>query len=294
METFILQFMGGLSKAMFLFLIAAGLSLIWGVSRTLNLAHASLFMLGAYLEYSLLGMWPKGSGHFLIALVAGPILVGLVGAFIEIVLLRNLYKSKEGGSLIILLTIGLIFVIDDVVRLIWGPQYTNVPKPEIIAGQFSVLGYIFPKYYIPILTLSPLIALGLWALINHTRLGLLIRAAIMDREMLDALGINVSRLYTLVFFLGSWLAGLSGALAAPVVVLHPAMDGEVIMEAIAVVVVGGLGSLPGSFIAALLIGELESFGILAFSAMSLVLIFALMALVIIVRPWGLLGKPESS
>jgi len=294
METFILQFVGGLSKAMFLFLIAAGLSLIWGVSRTLNLAHASLFMLGAYLEYSLFGVLSRGSEHFLVALIIGPILVGLAGIVIEVGLLRKLYRSKEAGGLIILLTIGLIFVIDDTVRLIWGLMYVNMPKPEIISGQFTIFGTSFPKYYLPILTLSPLIALGLWGLINHTRLGLLIRAATMDREMLDALGVNVTRLYTFVFFLGSWLAGLSGALAAPVVVLHPAMDGEVIMEAIAVVVVGGLGSLPGSFIAALLIGELESFGILAFSAMSLVLIFALMALVIIIRPWGLMGKPESS
>lgn len=292
METLVLQFIGGSSKAMFLFLIAAGLSLIWGVSRVFNLAHASLYMLGAYLEYTFLRLTIQSSMQFWIALIVGPILIGLIGVFLEVVLLRHLYETEEGADLIILLTIALIFIIGDVVRMIWGPQFINAPKPEMLIGSFNFLGYHLPKYYIPILTLAPLIALGLWGLINHTRFGLRLRAATMDREMLAALGIKVTRLYTLVFFLACWLAGLAGALAAPVVALYPAMDGEVTMEAIAVVVIGGLGSLPGSFLAALLIGELESFAILAFPSMSLVLIFALMALVIIVRPWGLFGRPE--
>lgn len=292
MEVFVLQLMSGLSKAMFLFLLAAGLSLIWGVSRVFNLAHASLFMLGAYLEYSLLRVLPQGQEQFFVALLIGPIIVGLIGLFIEIGLLRHLYKAEMSGDLIILLTIGLIFVIDDMVRLIWGARFINIPKPEILMGSFNMFGYTFPRYSIPVLTMAPLIALGLWVLLVRTRIGLLIRAATMDREMLDALGINVSRLYTFVFSLACWLAGLAGALAAPAISLQPAIDAEVIMEAVAVVVIGGLGSLPGGFIAALLIGLMESFGILLFPAMSMVLIFALMAVVIIIRPWGLLGSPE--
>lgn len=292
MEILILQSISGLTKAMFIFLVASGLSLIWGVSRVFNLAHASLFMLGGYLEYTFMRVSAPTSEQFFIAIIVGPIVVGLVGIVIETVLLRRLYKVEMGGDLIILLTIGLIFIIDDGVRMIWGARFINSPKPDFLVGSFTMFGHIFPKFYIPILTLAPLIALGLWGLINHTRLGLLVRAASTDREMLSALGTNVTKLYTLVFFISCWLAGLGGALATPLIALHPALDSQVIMEAIAVVVIGGLGSVFGSFIAALLIGELESFGILIFPSMSLVLIFALMALVIIVRPWGLLGKPE--
>jgi branched-chain amino acid transport system permease protein len=292
MELFLLQFIGGLSKAMFLFLIAAGLSLIWGVSRVFNLCHTSLFMLGAYIEYSVFSMAIHNQSQFFIALIVTPLAIGVIGLFIEIFLLRPLYRVPQGGDFIIFLTIGLIFIIGDIVRMIWGAQYINIPKPPILLGSFEILGYVFPKYYIPILTVSPLIALGIWALINYTRFGLLLRASTMDREMLSALGINVSRLNTYVYFLACCLTGLAGALAAPALALFPAMDGELIMEAIAVVVIGGLGSLPGSFVAALLIAEVESFGILAFPAMSLVIVFAIMAGVIIIRPWGLFGRPE--
>ena len=285
-----LQFISGFAKAMFLFLIASGLSLIWGVSKVLNLTHGSLYMLGAYLVFSLLHRLPLNPGYFLIAIVAASILVALIGGVIEMVLLRRLYRAEE--FYIILMTIALIFIIDDVVRWIWGPYFLSVAKPTFLAGSWSIWGHSFPTYYIPILTAGPMIAIGLWFLVYRTRWGLLVRAAAMDREMLEALGVDVPRVCTLTFMLGCGLAGMSGALAAAVVTLEPAMDATVIIEAIAVVVIGGLGSLPGTLVAALLVGILESFAILIFPSISLVLVFAIMTLIIIIHPAGLLGIPE--
>jgi branched-chain amino acid transport system permease protein len=155
-----------------------------------------------------------------------------------------------------------------------------------------ILDQPFPSYYLLVLVLSPLVAVGLWLVFYQTRWGMLVRAATLDREMLGALGVNVSKLYTQVFVFGSWLAGLAGALAAPTVAVALGMDADVLINAFVVVVIGGLGSFAGSLISALLVGQLQSFGILIFPAVSIVLLFAIMAVVLIVRPWGLLGTPE--
>jgi branched-chain amino acid transport system permease protein len=193
----------------------------------------------------------------------------------------------------LLLTFGLILVIGTLVLLVWGPDIKSVSRPEALMGAVSIFGQPFPSYYVLVLGLAPAVAIALWLVFYRTRWGMLIRAATVDREMLGALGVDVATLYTQVFVFGSWLAGLGGALSAPTVAVALGMDGDVLTTAFVVVVIGGLGSFAGSFVSALLVGLLQSFGILVFPAVSIVLLFAIMAVVLIVRPWGLLGRPEA-
>ena len=282
--------MSGLSVGMFLFLVSVGMSLIFGVTRIVNLAHGSLYMVGAYLMVTISEWLPPQPWAFWVALLLAPIGVALLGALIEVTLLRLIYARDPLMQLI--LTFGLILVISTLVLIIWGPDNKSVSRPDLLAGSVKIFGQPFPSYYLLVLTLSPLVAIGLWAVFYRTRWGMLIRAATVDREMLGALGVDVSRLYTQVFAFGSWLAGLAGALSAPTIAVAIGMDGDVLTTAFVVVVIGGLGSFAGSFVSALLVGELQSFGILIFPAISIVLLFALMAVVLIIRPWGLFGSAE--
>jgi branched-chain amino acid transport system permease protein len=284
------QVMSGLSVGMFLFLVSVGMSLIFGVTRIVNLAHGSLYMVGAYLMVTLVEALPENPASFWIALVLAPIGVAILGGLIEITLLRRVYRRDPMMQLI--LTFGLILVIGTLVLLLWGPDNKSVSRPEALAGSVRIFGQPFPSYYLLVLGLSPLVAVGLWLVFYRTRWGMLVRAATVDREMLGALGVDVAKLYTQVFAFGSWLAGFGGALAAPTVAVALGMDADVLINAFVVVVIGGLGSFAGSLISALLVGELQSFGILIFPGISIVLLFALMAVVLIVRPWGLLGEPE--
>jgi branched-chain amino acid transport system permease protein len=286
----LVQVMSGLSVGMFLFLVSVGMSLIFGVTRIVNLAHGSFYMVSAYLMVTLIEVIPEHPVSFWIALLLAPVGVGILGGVIEVTLLRRIYRRDPMMQLI--LTFGLILVIGTLVLLVWGPDNKSVPRPDALAGSVRIFGQPFPSYYLLVLGLSPLVAVGLWLLFYRTRWGMLVRAATVDREMLGALGVDVSKLYTEVFVFGSWLAGLGGALAAPTVAVALGMDGDVLINAFVVVVIGGLGSFAGSLISALLVGELQSFGILIFPAVSIVLLFAIMAVVLIVRPWGLLGHPE--
>ncbi len=292
MTGFLLPFISGLGTGMVLFLISSGLSLIWGTSRVFNIAHASLYMLGAYFMYGLTHMsLGVGSGVlFWVALIFGPIFVAIIGGIIEITLLRRLYLAEH--VYVILFFLGLIYIIDDAVKLIWGALFLSVSMPTLFSGSITVMGQNYPSYFILILGLSALITGGLSFIIYRTRFGLFLRAAVMDREMLGALGINTSRLFTITFILGCWLAGVAGCLIAPIRVVDPTMDASIIVEAIAVVIIGGLGSIPGTLLAALIIGELGAFGILVFPYLSTILVFLVMAVVITIRPWGLMGVPE--
>jgi branched-chain amino acid transport system permease protein len=285
-----IQVMSGLSVGMFLFLVSVGMSLIFGVTRVVNLAHGSLYMVGAYLLVSLVGLLPDQWWGFWVALLLAPLGVALLGGVIEVALLRRVYHRDPLMQLI--LTFGLILVIGTLVLLVWGPDNKSVSRPDLLDGSVMLFGQFFPSYYLLVLVLAPLIAIGMWLVFYRTRWGMLIRAATVDREMLGALGVNVAVLYTQVFMFGSWLAGFGGALAAPTVAVALGMDSDVLTNAFVVVVVGGLGSFAGSFIAALLVGLLQSFGILIFPSISIVLMFLVMAIVLIVRPWGLLGRPE--
>jgi len=267
----VVQVMSGLSVAMFLFLVSVGMSLIFGVTRIVNLAHGSFYMVGAYLMVTLVETLPEHAVSFWIALVLAPIGVGLLGGVIEVTLLRRIYHREPLLQLI--LTFGLILVIGTLVLLVWGPDNKSVARPDALAGSLKILGQPFPLYYLLVLGLAPVVAIGLWLTFYRTRWGMLIRAATVDREMLGALGVDVATLYTQVFMFGSWLAGLGGALSAPTVAVALGMDGDVLTTAFVVVVIGGLGGFAGSFISALLGGELQSFGIFVFPSGSIVLLF---------------------
>jgi branched-chain amino acid transport system permease protein len=285
------QVMSGLSVGMFLFLVSVGMSLIFGVTRIVNLAHGSLYMVGAYLMVTLVEWLPEHALSFWVALLVAPLGVAVIGGVIEMALLRRIYHREPLLQLI--LTFALILIIGTLVLLVWGPDNKSVARPDGLGGAVRIFGQPFPSYYLLVLALAPVAAGVLWWIFYRTRWGMLIRAATVDREMLGALGVDVATLYTQVFVFGSGLAGLAGALSAPTVAVALGMDADVLTTAFVVVVIGGLGSFAGAFISALLVGLLQSFGILVFPAVSIVLLFAIMAVVLIVRPWGLLGRPEA-
>jgi branched-subunit amino acid ABC-type transport system permease component len=274
---------------MFLFLIASGLSLIFGVLRVLNFAHGTFYMLGAYSAFQLVQWIGTGPGMFWVAAVGAALAVALLGGIVERFLFRHLYGKDELYQL--LFTYALVLILSDVAKIFWGTQQKSVSRPPGLAGGFSLFGTTLPYYNLFVLLLGPAIALIFWFVLQRTRVGRFIRAAALDRETLGALGVNVSALYTGVFVLASFLGGLGGALVTPVRTIVPGMDTEIIVEAFIVVVIGGLGSFWGTFLGSLVYGQVLSFGILFFPRFSIFAVFALMAAVLIVRPWGLLGRP---
>jgi len=283
------QSLSGLTAAMFLFLIASGLSLIFGVLRVLNFAHGSFYMLGAYLAYQVVQWVGTGTGRFWWAVIGAALGIAILGGLVERLLLRHLYAKEELYQL--LFTYALVLVLGDVAKRLWGTGQLSISRPPGLTGALEIFGTRLPHYNLFILLLGPAIALAFWAVLHRTRAGRYIRAAAQDREMLGALGVNVTSLYTGVFVIGSFLAGLGGALVTPVKTVVPGMDVEIIVEAFIVVVIGGLGSFWGTFLGSIVYGQVLSFGILIFPRFSIFSVFALMAVVLIVRPWGLLGKP---
>ena len=296
----IVQLLNGLASASSLFLVAAGLSLIFGVTRIVNFAHGSFFMLGTYIAYTLVdrlgtqwGFWPS--------VVLAALAVGVLGALIELLLLRRIYKAPELFQL--LATFALVLVIKDAVLYLWGPEELLGPRAPGLSGSVEILGRQFPSYDLFLIVVGPLVLGAVWLLLTRTRFGTLVRAATQDREMVSALGVNQVWLFTAVFALGAMLAGLGGALQLPREPAHLEMDLNTIGAAFVVVVVGGMGSLPGAYLAALLIslikalciwlGVVELFGhSVSFSKATLVVDFVVMAAVLIWRPWGLLGCPQ--
>lgn len=281
----------GLTAAMFLFIVASGLSLIFGVLRVLNFAHGSFYMVGAYMAWQIthwLGGW---TGSFWLAVLGAACTVAILGGIIERLLLRHLYGREDLYQL--LFTYALVLILGDMAKTFWGTQQLAVKKPELLAGGFELFGTILPHYNLFIILLGPAVALLCWTLMTHTGTGRMIRAAAYDREMLAALGADVGRLYTLMFMGGSFLAGLGGALVTPVRSITPGMDVDIIVEAFIVVVIGGIGSLWGTFWGAIIFGQVLAFGILILPGFSIFAVFALMALVLILRPSGLMGRPLS-
>ena len=283
------QSVSGLTAAMFLFLIAAGLSLIFGVLRVLNFAHGTFYMLGAYATYQLVQWLGVSGGRFWLTAVGGALAIAALGGLVERFLFRRLYGKDELYQL--LFTYALALILSDAAKMIWGTQQKSVSRPPELTGAFHIFGAIIPHYNLFIILLGPAIALGFWLVLQRTRVGRYIRAGALDRETLGALGVNVDALYTGVFVLASFLGGLGGALISPMRATTPGMDTEVIVEAFVVVVIGGLGSFWGTFLGALIYGQVLSFGILFFPRFSIFAVFALMAAVLIIRPWGLLGRP---
>jgi branched-subunit amino acid ABC-type transport system permease component len=283
------QFMGGLTTAMFLFLIASGLSLVFGVMRVINFAHGSFYMLGAYLAWQVVQWVHPTGGRFWLAALLAAVGVGLLGALTERLFFRSLYGREELYQL--LFTYALVLILGDAAKFLWGTDQLSVSTPPALAGSVQIFGTTQPLYTLFIVGIGPVIAFMLWLVLNRTGAGRMVRAAQMDREMLDALGANVAAIYTGMFALSAALAGLSGALVTPIQSIVPGMDVLIIVQAFIVVVIGGMGSLWGTFWGSVIYGQVLSFGILIFPGFSLFSVFALMAVILIVRPWGLFGRP---
>jgi branched-subunit amino acid ABC-type transport system permease component len=283
----VLQLMSALVSATFLFLMAAGLSLIFGVCRILNLAHGSVFMLGAFLAYSVTRAFLPSLAVFWLVAVLVPLATAVLGGLVEKLLIRRFY----GSDLLVQLMpmVALIYIISDFCRFVWGVSPRSVPVLGLF-GTLEILDLTLPAYYLVVVLASFVIAAGLWIVIAKTRWGILVRAASQDREMSAACGVNQSRLFTTVYALASGLAGLAGVLAVPISGATLEMDMNTVVNAFVVVVVGGMGSVPGSMLAAILIGLVNAFGILVLPQFEMAFVYALMAMVLIIRPRGLFGR----
>ncbi|WDZ94189.1 ABC transporter permease [Herbaspirillum sp. WKF16] len=294
------QLLNGLADASAMFLVAAGLSLIFGVTRIVNFAHGSFYMLGIYIAYSLVDAIGATGLGFWAAVLLAALAVAAIGAAVEIAVLRRIYRAPELFQL--LATFALVLVIKDAALWHWGPEDLFAPRAPGLSGAVQLLGRRLPQYDLLLICIGPLVFALLWLLTNRTRWGTLIRAATQDREMLGALGVNQAWLFTGVFALGCFLAGLGGALQGPRMPANLALDLDVISNAFVVVVVGGMGSIGGAFAAALLIAEIKALCIalgdvsllgidISLSRLTLVAEFLVMAAILVARPWGLFGKP---
>jgi len=297
------QLLNGLAGASSLFLVAAGLTLIFGVTRIVNFAHGSLYMLGAYVAWSLVEVLGRGPLGFWGAVLLAALAVAALGALVESLFLKRLYAAPE--LLQLAATFGIVLIVRDAALYVWGPEDRLGPRAAGFTGAVDLFGRAVPTYDFVLIALGPLVLFALWAAVNRTRFGLLVRAASENRTLTGALGIDEGRLFTLVFALGAFLAGLAGALRLPDEPANLGMDLAVIAEAFVVTVVGGLGSIPGAFVAALIIGltralcialgtiDVAGIGI-AFPKLTLVVEFVVMAIVLAVKPYGLLGSPPAA
>jgi branched-chain amino acid transport system permease protein len=283
MGFFVAQFLTGLASASSLFLVAAGLSIIFGVTRVVNFAHGSLYMIGAFIAYSVASRF-----GFWIAVPVAALGAGALGWAMERTVLRHLYKAPELFQLVA--TFGLVLIIQDAALWLWGPTDLLGPRAPGLSGAIHILGEPVPTFDLFLISVGLAVLGGVWWMFARTRFGVLVRAATEDREMLQALGVRPDRLFQVTFFIGAALAGLGGALEVPRQTVTLSMDLTIIAEAFVVVVIGGMGSVLGAFLAAVLIAELNAFGILIFPEITLVIAFVVMAVALIVRPYGLLGK----
>lgn len=281
---FFFFFLNGLTSAMTLFIIASGLTLIFGVLGILNLAHGSLFMLGAYFAFQ----FTHWLGSFWWALIIAPLVCAGAGVLIERFLLRPVYGIHITFQL--LLTFGIILLVTDIIKLFWGVSYYTVSEPEVLMGALPMLGAGYPRYNLFVILMGILVGFAIWFLLTKTRVGKMVRAASSDKEVASGLGINVPQLYAVVFAFGAYLAGLAGVLAAPLRSIMLELDVHTIVEAFAVVVIGGLGSIPGALLGSLLLGQLNAFGIFYFSRFEMAFMYVLMAIILIIRPRGLFGE----
>jgi len=287
--TVLLLVMAGLTRAAILFIVAAGLTLVFGVLRVINMAHGSLYMIGAFVAASVIQK-VGGTWSFWLALVAAPLAVAAIGAIIEGVVLRRIYQAEHVVQL--LATYALILIFDDLVKMIWGAEYKSVSVPASFVGSIAIGGRPFPIYNLFVTAWAMALAGGLWFMIYRTGLGRLIRAAVDDAETLEALGVNIPRIFAAVFVIGAFLAGLGGVLVAPLGSIGLGMDVTILIEAFVVAVIGGLGSFPGALLGAGIIGMMFSFGITVAPDMAMAFVFLAMVIVLIIRPWGLFGEPE--
>lgn len=291
MGFYLAQLLTGLANASSLFLIASGLSIIFGVTRIVNFAHGSFYMLGAYLAYTLVTTLQGGIPGYWFSVLAAAVLVGGIGLVVELTILRRIYRAPELFQLVA--TFGVVLIVQDLTLAIWGAEDLLGPRAPGLDRAVRLMGEPIPEYDLALIAIGPAVLAAIWLVFHRTRWGVLVRAATQDREMVGALGVNQAWLFSAAFVLGSALAGLGGALQIPREAVSLQMDLSIIGEAFVVVVIGGMGSVTGAFVAAVLISVLNAFAILIFPQISIVLPFVVMAAVLIVRPYGLFGRPGS-
>ena len=284
---YVAQGIHGLAYGMVLFLVASGLTLIFGMMGILNIAHASFFMLGAYFCFQVLSM----TGNFWVSLLVAPIAAGFLGVLCERFLLRKVHAYGHVGEL--LLTVGVAMVILESVKIFWGTQSLPIVVPPVLQGLLKIGGLEYPIYRLFIIVLAVVI-LGIMALLLYkTRLGMIVRAAVSDADMVDALGINVPVVFMLVFGVGTWLAGVGGVAVSPILTVYPGLADQIGMDAFVVVVTAGFGSLKGAFIVSIIFGLLNAYGVQFVSQLAPVLMFSFMAIVLAFKPMGFFGEIES-
>ncbi|MGD8389695.1 MAG: branched-chain amino acid ABC transporter permease [Desulfobacteraceae bacterium] len=280
------HFLVGLSRAMILFIVTSGLSFVLGVLRVPNVAHGSLYMIGAFSAFSLNHLLGGGTTGFWVALVLSPFVVAAVALVAERTLFCHLYQREH--LMLLLFTFALMLILGDLVKIIWGADYRSITAPSALEGAVPILGSSFPKYNLFLLIVGPLVAVGLWLFTNRTKIGKIAKAAAVDREMVDAMGINVSWVFAFAFVLGCFLAGLGGALVAPTISITLGMDHDIIIEAFLIVTIGGLGNMWGALIGSLIFGVTQSLGVLFWPQFAIVFPYLAVVIVLVWRPTGML------
>ena len=279
------QLLVGLSRSMILFIVCAGLSFVLGVLRVPNIAHGSLYMIGAFATFSLSRVF-AGSSSFWLALILAPFLVVLISLVAERALFCHLYQREH--LMLLLFTFALSLILGDLVKIVWGAEYRSVAAPPLLKGSISMLGSSFPRYNLFLILIGLLVAFALWLFVNKTKIGKISRAAAVDRDMVGMLGINVSWVFAAAFVIGCYLAGLGGALVAPTVSITLGMDHTLIIEAFLIVTIGGLGNMWGALVGSLIFGLTHSFGVLILPQFAIVFPYAAVVIVLLLRPKGLL------
>ncbi len=279
------QSLVGLSRAMILFIVSSGLSFILGVLRVPNVAHGSLYMIGAFAAHSI-AVAVGGTTGFWLALVLAPLVVAAIALVAERLLFCHLYEREH--LMLLLFTFALMLILGDLTKMSWGADYRSLVAPLFLQGSVSVLGTAFPKYNVFLLIVGPLVAVGLWLFSSKTRIGKIARAAAVDREMVGAIGINVSWVFAFAFVLGCTLAGLGGALVAPTISITLGMDHTIIIEAFLIVTIGGLGNLWGALAGSLIFGISQSIGVLLWPQFAIVFPYLAVVVILSLKPTGLL------
>ncbi len=283
---FLCQILVGLSRTVILFIVASGLSLILGVLRIPNIAHGSLYMIGAFMAFTVTRIFGGGATGYCMAIILAPLGVALVSFIIERGIFSRLYEREH--IMLFLLTFSFSLIFGDLVKMVWGAEYRTVPLPSFFQGSIPIFGLPFPVYNLSLLLIGPFVAVVLWLIVNKTKMGKISRAAAVDREMVGAVGINVSLVFCIVFVIGCFLAGLGGALVSPIVNVVLGMDHTLIIEAFLIVIMGGLGNIWGALLGALIFGLTQSLGILIWPQFGIVFPYAAVIVVLIFRPAGLL------
>ena len=276
----------GLSRAMILFIVSSGLSFVLGVLRVPNVAHGSLYMIGAFAAHSIATALGGGPAGFWLALFLSPFVVAGISLIAERSLFCHLYEREH--LMLLLFTFALMLILGDLTKMIWGADYRSIMAPPFLQGSISIFNSPFPKYNLFLLIIGPVVAIGLWLFSNKTKVGKIARAAAVDREMVGAIGINVSWVFAFAFILGCFLAGLGGALVSPTISVTLGMDHDIIIEAFLIVTIGGLGNMWGAMVGSLIFGITQSFGVLFWPQFAIVFPYAAVVIVLTLKPTGML------